>query len=208
MFSISSIFSFYKNILYKCRYHITENECKQAVLEVCDFFGIPEPLLIKDITDHPELGTCIMPRDTERLDDDLLLFDLKELKQLGVEDIIGFKAVMTHECAHRVFQNQWFPGPDMGQWEGELIADYFMGIHAGLKAWDISTLINALASTGGSGSHPSGKFRKEYVQYGLFEARRHLIQRKVGTIGEYFQLFIDYRNAHLKELRQAELMIY
>jgi len=209
MMGLSNIRHFCKNLLSKCKYGLTEDECVVAIQAACDFFGIPAPILIQNLTYDPFGQTMFKNRDPYSLYDDVLCYDLNELRGMGVSDIIGFTAVFTHECAHRVFQDKVLPGPDNGQWEGELIADYFMGVRAGLQDMDIRPIRNALAPTPGSGSHPLGKFRDEYIGYGFFEGRRHLINQNLpNTLEDYVKLFLKYRREHLDELYEAEMTIY
>lgn len=208
MASSSILKQFISDLKHKMNYGLTEQECVEGIEEICSFFGIPSPVLIQDVTDKPDGCTCIYPMNPETLNDDILCYNLRELRSLGVSDKMSFMAVMTHECAHRVFQNQWFPGPDMGQWEKEMVADYFMGIKIGLDGWDVEPVIKALSSVHGSGTHPVGALRGQFIRYGVTEARCHLVQRHTGTIEEYFQRFLEYRERHIKEIRAAELTIY
>ncbi len=209
MMGLSDIRHFCKNLLSKSKYGLTEDECLVAIQAACDFFGIPAPVVIQDLTNDPYGQTMFKNRDANSLYDDVLCYDLNELKGLGVSDIIGFTAVFTHECAHRVFQNIDLPGPDNGQWESELIADYFMGVRAGLQDMDIRPVRNALATTPGSGTHPLGKLRDEYIGYGFFEGRRHFINQDLpNTLDDYVELFLKYRREHLSELFEAEMVIY
>lgn len=205
---LSDINKFCRNLLYRSRYGLTEDGCIRAILDACDFFGIPAPVMIKNMTEKPDGQTMFVNRDRESLYDDVLCYNLKELKSLGISDYTGFTLVFTHECAHRVFQNHWLPGPDFGQWEQELIADYFMGVRAGLQAMEITNVMNGLGNTHGSGTHPTGWLRKEYIQYGLFEGRAHLIKHRIGDVDEYLRLFLEYRQRHYQELRDAEMKIY
>lgn len=208
MIGFSSIKQYCSNLLNKSKYGLTEDECEVAIQAACDFFGIPAPVLIKNLTSDKNSQTLFRNRDPNSLYDDVLEYNLKELKALGVSDIVGFTAVFTHECAHRVFQNTLFPGPDSGQWEQELIADYFMGVRAGLQDMDITPVRNALASTSGSGTHPIGSFRDEYINYGFLEGRRHLTHNLPNNLDEYVQLFLAYRRSHLEALHEAEMTIY
>lgn len=196
------------NLKNKIQYGLTEQECIDGIHEICEFFGIPVPQLIQNVTNEPGGTTCVINRDTTSLEDDILCFNLNELRSMGVTDKISFMAVMTHECAHRVFQNHWFPGPDMGQWESEMVADYFMGVKIGLSGWNVDAVRDALAHERGSGTHPAGDIRSEYVRLGIFEARRRMIQRRVGTIQDYLTSFLEYREMHLDDLRKYELTIY
>lgn len=205
---LSNIEAFLNDLQYKIRYNLTVEECKQAISETCQFFGIPLPVFIQDLTNRPDEGTCFKNRDANSLYDDVLGFDLEQLRGLGVTDYVSFSAVMTHECAHRVFQNRLLPGPAFGQWEHELVADYFMGVRAALQNMNIGSIIEALSKTRGSGSHPTGTLRREYIIYGKQEGYYHLIHNKKADVEEYFQLFLDYREQHLKELYEAEMRVY
>ena len=209
MFGLSNIKKFSKDLLYRSQYGITEEECERGIQSACDFFGIPMPRAIEDLTNDPKGATMFKNWDDNRFDDDVLCFDLQQLKRLGVNNYVGFTAVFTHECAHRYFQGRLLPGIDFGQWEGELVADYFMGVRASLERMDITTVVNELAKQStGCGTHPTGKLRWEYATYGKQEANFHLIHRKPFDIEEYFQCFLEYRQNHLEELRKAELKVY
>lgn len=209
MIGLSDINHFCKNLLDKCKFGLTEEECEKEILATCDFFGIPAPWLIQNMTNDNSRQTLIHPMDQKSLYDDILLYNLNELKGLGVSDRMSFSAVITHECAHRVFQNTLFPGSDSGQWEQELIADYFMGVRAGLQDMDITPVKNALAITPGSGTHPLGRLRDEYIGYGYFEGRKRLMNNNLpNNLDEYVQLFLAYRKNHLEDLYEAEMTIY
>lgn len=209
MFGLSDIRKFSKDLLYRSQYGITEDECVKGIQTACDFFGIPMPNVIKDLTNNPGGATFVEPHSPDCLTDDVLCYDLRQLKRLGVNNYIGFTAVITHECAHRFFQNRLLPGPDFGQREGELVADYFMGVRASLEGMDITTVVNELArQSTGSGTHPTGRLRWEYATYGKQEANFHLIHRKPFDIEDYFQCFLSYRQRHLDDLRKAELKVY
>jgi len=206
---LTDVRAFVKNLLYKSKYGLTEEECIKGIQSACDFFGIPMPRTIEDMTSNPEGETMFKNWDRDRMDDDVLCFDLQQLKGLGVNNYTGFTAVFTHECAHRFFQNRLLPGPDFGQWEGELVADYFMGVRAALEGQDISLILSELMKQStGSGTHPTGKLRWEYATYGKQEGYMHIMHRKPLDIEEYFQLFLDYRQRHIDDLRKAELRVY
>ena len=209
MFGIPNLKKFSRDLLYRSQFGITEEECERGIQAACDFFGIPMPRLIENLTSDPEGATMFKNWDTNRYEDDVLCYDLIQLKKLGVNNYTGFTAVFTHECAHRYFQDRLLPGPDFGQWENELVADYFMGVRASLERQDISSVIDALAaSSSGSGTHPIGRLRWEYATYGKQEGYFHLIHRKPFDIEEYFQCFLNYRLNHLDALRKAELSVY
>ena len=87
MFGMFELKKFSQNLLYKSQYGITLDECERAIKAACDFFGIPMPRAIEDLTNNPEGATMFKNWDKDRYDDDVLCFDLKELKRLGVPKI-------------------------------------------------------------------------------------------------------------------------
>lgn len=208
MITKSDVYQFVKDLLYKSKYGLTEEECFTGIKEACDFFGMPMPQLIQDVTGKKDRQTASQSNDPSTFFDDILYYNLEELKTVGVDDYTAFTLVFTHECAHRYFQNRLLPGPNYGQWEGELVADFFMGVRASLQHMDISKVINGLARRGGSGTHPTGLLRRDYIVYGMQEANFHLIKGKPFDIEDYFQCFLGYRLNHLDELRKAELTVY
>jgi hypothetical protein len=208
MITKSDVYQCVKNLLFKGKCSLTEEECYNGIKEACDFFGMPMPQLIQDVTGKRDQHTGSQSRDLRTFFDDILYYNLEELKTVGVDDYTAFTLVFTHECAHRYFQNRLLPGPNFGQWEGELVADFFMGVRASLQRKDISKVINGLASCGGSGTHPIGFLRRDYIVYGMQEANFHLIKRRPFDIEDYFQCFLRYRLNHLDELRKAELTVY
>ena len=193
MINKSDVYQFVRDLLYKCKYGLTEEECVIGIKEACDFFGMPMPQFVHDVTGKKAQQTASQSNDPNTL---------------GIDDYTAFTAVFTHECAHRYFQNRLLPGPNFGQWEGELVADFFMGVRASLQRMDISKVIDGLARSGGSGTHPTGSLRREYIVYGMQEANFHLIKGKPFDIEDYFQCFLRYRLNHLDELRKAELTVY
>ncbi|MDY6372439.1 MAG: hypothetical protein SPL12_09150 [Bacteroidales bacterium] len=206
--TFSGIQTFCKNILLKSRYGLTEAECERAIMEACQFFGLPAPVVIRNMTEHPGGDTCFLDRDPESFYDDILCYNLQQLKRLGVDGYVGFSAIFTHECAHRLFQNRLLPGPDFGQWEHELVADYFMGVRAALQDMDITSVIDGLSQSRGSGTHPNGALRREYILYGKQEGYMHRIKKIVCDAEHYFKLFLEYRERHLEALRMAEMRVY
>lgn len=209
MFGLPDIKSFSKNLLYRSQFGITEEECQRGISAACAFFGIPMPRMIEDLTYRPGGGTMFKNWDPNSYSDDVLCYDLAQLKRLGVNNYTGFTAIFTHECAHRFFQNRLLPGPNFGQWENELVADYFMGVRAALERQDITTVINALGwNCPGTGTHPIGKLRQDYVIYGKQEGYYHMIHSSPFNIEDYFQRFLAFRQNHLQELREAELTVY
>lgn len=109
-----------------------------AIKSACDFFNIPMPKMIQDLTNVQNGQTMFVNWDRGSYYDDVLCFNMQQLIDKKVDSKEAFSLVMTHECGHRVLQNTRFPGVANGQWESELCADYFMGCRAGL--WNMNAI--------------------------------------------------------------------
>lgn len=197
-----------RSALYKRIYNLSLEECYKGVQTACAFFGIPMPAKIIDQTGNPKEGTAFLNWDPTSYADDQLQFNLDELRSLGVVDYDSFTAVITHECAHRYFQNRTLPGINFGEWEDELVADFFLGVRASVENLKIDSVRKGLGMTTGAGTHPIGRLRYNYVRQGMILANFNLIQHKPINIEEFYQKFLEYRQSHLDELRQAEMTIF
>ena len=83
-----------------------------------------------------------------------------------------------------------------------------MGVRAALQDMDITSVVNGLAQSRGSGTHPTGALRREYILYGKQEGYMHRIKNRVCDAEHYFRLFLEYRERHIAALREAEMRIY
>lgn len=205
---MNTLMQFCQDLIRKSRYGITLEECMIGVQTACEFFNIPVPETIYDLTNNPDGQTMFINSDPESYNDDILCYDLEQLKTLGINSYSAFTACLTHENAHRYFQNKVIPGQMFGQWEGELVADYFMGVRAYLENLQIDSVIDGLASMRGCGTHPTGTLRKEYLNYGKTEAYLHTIRHIPFDIEDYYQCFLRYRQEHINDIRKAQMEIY
>ena len=106
---MASLTQYCKDLLYRTRYGLTQAECEKGVLDACAFFGIPAPRAIEDLTNQPGGRTMFKNYNPESYEDDILCYNLREMKNLGMTGPVGFTAIFTHECAHRVLQNTTLP---------------------------------------------------------------------------------------------------
>ena len=110
------------------RFGLSQDDIRDAIKSACDFFNIPQPRIIQDLTNQPGGQTMFVNWDRGSYYDDVLCFNMQQLIDMKVDSKEAFSLVMTHECAHRVLQNTHFYGPNNGAWEQELCCDYFMGV--------------------------------------------------------------------------------
>ena len=194
------------------RYGLSENDCIEGVQKACEFFGIPMPALITDLTNKPFGETMFINFDSQSYDDDIICYDLEQLLKLGIRNVLAYTLVMTHECAHRVLQNTDLPGRDGGQWEEELAADFFVGVRAGLEGFPHNTLKavrDGLEKGKGSKSHPCGWLRSEIMSYGYtYVGNMDLIHHRKQSVREYLAIFNTWRKKNEGKIIQAQVPFY
>ena len=156
-----------------------------AVERACTFFHLPEVPIINSA------GSCVWPNDPGTPFDDVFGFNRKELMELGIQGEDSLTLVYTHECAHRALQSY----KDLDPWEHELACDFFAGIHAGMKGIDTNNFEEALGSTRGSASHPTGSLRADFIEYGKDIAH----EMQVRHVPVTFEGCLEHFNAHLIE---------
>lgn len=192
-------------------YGLTEFDCVNGIKAACNFFEMPMPAQIIDFTDVPFGGTMFVNRNSDSFADDIIGYDLEELKRLGIYGKDAFTLVITHECTHRLLQNTRMPGLNGGRWEEELCCDFFMGVRTGLDhiSRDSFELVrNGFALCDGTRSHPVGTLRQEILSYGLFVANLNLIHRVRQTIPEYLMNFNEWRLKNDIRIKEAQALYY
>ena len=186
------------------RFGLSEADVHDAIKSACDFFNIPMPRAIHDMTDYENGQTMFVNWDKSSYHDDVICFDMRQLVVMNVDSKESFSLVMTHECAHRVFQATNFPGVAGGVWEGELAADFFIGVRAGLANMDESKIAAGLLMTGGCKTHPDGRLRVLFIRQGKAVAQARKRQGASLTIKSFMNEFMKLRNQNLDEIHRCQ----
>ena len=182
------------------RFGLSESDIRDAIKSACDFFNIPMPRMIQDLTNLENGETMFMNWDRGSYYDDVLCFNMQQLIDLNVDSKDAFSLVMTHECAHRVLQATQFPGVNNGAWENELAADFLMGVRAGLWNMDESKVALGLMMTNGSPSHPEGLLRALFIRHGKYVSQTMRWQGIPLTMQNLINEFMRFRNENLSEI--------
>lgn len=190
------------------QFHLTPEEVQQGIKSACDFFNIPMPRLIQDLTNHPNGQTCFMNWNRGSYADDVICFNMQQLVDMKVDSKDAFSLVMTHECGHRVLQNTTFPGVNNGQWESELCPDFFMGCRAGLWNMDISKVTLGLLLSNGSQSHPEGALRAMFIRHGQYVAPEMARRGIPLSIQNLINEFMAFRQQNLAEIHNQQRKYY
>ena len=213
------VFQFFKrptmdDFLKRCqqrfqRFGLSDADVYEAIKSACDFFNIPMPRMIQDLTNVQNGQTMFVNWNRGSYYDDVLCFNMQQLIDMKVDSKDAFSLVMTHECGHRVLQNTQFPGVANGQWESELCPDFFMGCRAGL--WNMNAIdkvVMGLILTDGSPSHPEGTLRALFIRHGKYivpEMHRRGIPL---TIQNLINEFMAFRQQNLNEILNQQHKYY
>ena len=191
------------------RFGLSDADVYEAIKSACDFFNIPMPKMIQDLTNVQNGQTMFVNWNRGSYYDDVLCFNMQQLIDMKVDSKDAFSLVMTHECGHRVLQNTQFPGVANGQWESELCPDFFMGCRAGL--WNMNAIdkvVMGLILTDGSPSHPEGTLRALFIRHGKYivpEMHRRGIPL---TIQNLINEFMAFRQQNLNEILNQQHKYY
>ena len=191
------------------RFGLSDADVYEAIKSACDFFNIPMPRMIQDLTNVQNGQTMFVNWNRSSYYDDVLCFNMQQLIDMKVDSKDAFSLVMTHECGHRVLQNTQFPGVANGQWESELCPDFFMGCRAGL--WNMNAIdkvVMGLILTDGSPSHPEGTLRALFIRHGKYivpEMHRRGIPL---TIQNLINEFMAFRQQNLNEILNQQHKYY
>lgn len=215
----SPAFQFFKrpsmdDFLKRCqqrfkRFGLSDADVHDAIKSACDFFNIPMPRMIQDLTNAQNGQTMFVNWDRGSYYDDVLCFNMQQLIDMKVDSKDAFSLVMTHECGHRVLQNTQFPGVANGQWESELCPDFFMGCRAGL--WNMNAIdkvVMGLILTDGSPSHPEGTLRALFIRYGKYIAPEMHRRGIPLTIQNLINEFMAFRQQNLNEILNQQHKYY
>ena len=213
------VFQFFKrptmdDFLKRCqqrfqRFGLSDADVYEAIKSACDFFNIPMPKMIQDLTNVQNGQTMFVNWNRGSYYDDVLCFNMQQLIDMKVDSKDAFSLVMTHECGHRVLQNTQFPGVANGQWESELCPDFFMGCRAGL--WNMNAIdkvVMGLILTDGSPSHPEVTLRALFIRHGKYIAPEMHRRGIPLTIQNLINEFMAFRQQNLNEILNQQHKYY
>ena len=190
------------------KFGLSPKDVEEAIKSACDFFNIPMPRMIQDLTNVQNGQTMFVNFNPGTYEDDVLCFNMQQLVDMKVDSKEAFSLVMTHECAHRVLQNTLFPGINNGIWEHELAADFLMGCRAGLWNMDDSKIRVGLILTNGSPTHPEGALRALFVRHGMCKAIEMRDNSIPLSIQNLLNEFMAYRQENLEQIHHFQRKFY
>ena len=186
---------------------LSNDQILYAINSACEYFHIPSPVLIRDLTNQEGGYTMFTNFDPKSYGDDVICYNMHELANLNVGTLDAFSLIMTHEAAHRALQGVRFEGPNNGCWQSELAADFLMGTRAGFfDIKSIGNVIEGLRITRGSNDHPKGWLRANFIRHGVEVALQLkktgqpvYLDRLMAEYHAYYQAMLPYVKADEKE---------
>lgn len=207
-FNHVSIDEFLKKSQRFKKFDLSSKEVEEAIRSACDFFHIPMPQMIQDLTNVQNGQTMFVNWHPGLYEDDVLCFNMQQLVDMKVDSKEAFSLVMTHECAHRVLQNTQFLGINNGVLEHELAADFLMGCRAGLCNMDESKVSMGLLMTSGGPTHPEGALRALFIRHGKYKAVEMRNRRIPLTIQNLLNAFMEFQQQNLNEIYRYQRKYY
>lgn len=207
-FNHVSMDKFLKMIQRFKKFDLTPKDVEDAIQSACDFFHIPMPRMIQDLTNVQNGQTMFVNWYPGLYEDDVLCYNMQQLVDMKVDSKDAFSLVMTHECAHRVLQNTQFPGINNGIWEHKLAVDFLMGCRAGLWNMDESKLTVGLILTNASPTHPEGFLRALFIRRGKYVAIEMRNKSILLSIQNLLNEFMKYRQENLEQIHSYQRKFY
>ena len=174
---------------------LTQMEIEEGIHSACDFFGIAYPMLIIDLSNKKYGQTMFVNMDRSSFADDVICYNIHQLQDLGVKNKDAFTLIMTHECAHRYYQQFKFDGPFNGHWKEELTCDYYMGVRAALEQRDINGVIAGLGKSPGCDTHPDGDLRQDAINFGITTVLQFIKNGTPFTLNNFHNAITVYLSA-------------
>lgn len=204
--------NFKRSLAVRDQFGVSLFECNNAIIDACEFFGMPLPFKVIDASNVDGLGTCFISTDSTSFDDDILVYNLRELRRMGISGQYALSLIMTHEFGHRFLQNTTLPGLNDGDWEEELCCDFFIGVRIGLEGklgnQAVDKVCNGLLHTWGCSTHPNGELRVEIIKYGIYSIGNFDMLHKIRRSAEdYFHIFGNWLSLNHQRIQQIQRIV-
>lgn len=162
--SINSAESFFHHY----RGGLSLEDVQDAIQNASDFFNMESPQVVTE-----GWTTGVFNRDLTTVRDDVLVFNLDQLEEMGITERDGLDLVITHENTHRALQSL---DTHFSDHQEELCCDYMAGVRAGLNAIDTTQMAESLVNNPESLTHPAGTLRVEAIQEGYEYAQSYFAE--------------------------------
>ena len=179
-------------------YDIKDEDIKDTVKQVADFFELPVPIIKERAETIAEVIT------SDKAEECQLYYDWQEMEQSGINNREALKLACLHELAHQYLYKTRFLLFENELWIQELAADLLVGAFSVLNG-DVATgkykfVVSRQKSTL---THPDGKLREEVVIYGRKYVEKLLQQKRYQGIKDILTGLPAFVYSHYKELQES-----
>ncbi len=184
--------------LFMDKDNIKEEDIKNTVRQVADFFELPMPVIQERAETIAEVIT------SDHADECQFFYDWKEMEKAGINNRDTLKLACLHELAHQYLYNTRFLMFENELWIQELAADLLVGGFS-VICDDIATgkykyVVSQQAATL---THPDGIIREEIVVYGRRYAEGLKNEKRYHSIKDLLTGLPAFVYAHYRELQEA-----
>ena len=179
-------------------YDIKDDDIKNAVKQVADFFELPVPIIKERAETIAEVIT------SDKAEECQLYYDWQEMEKSGINNREALKLTCLHELAHQYLYKTRFLLFENELWIQELAADLLVGGFSVLNG-DVATgkykfVVSRQKATL---THPSGKLREKVVVYGRKYVEQLLQQKRYQGTKDILTGLPAFVYSHYKELQES-----
>ena len=179
-------------------YDIKDDDIKDVVKQVADFFELPLPIIKERAETIAEVIT------SEKADECQIYYDWQEMEKSGINNREALKLACLHELAHQYLYKTRFLLFENELWIQELAADLLVGGFSVLNG-DVATgkykfVVSRQKATL---THPDGKLREEVVVFGRKYVEQLLRQKRYHGTRDILTGLPAFVYSHYKELQES-----
>ena len=179
-------------------YDIKDEDIKETVKQVADFFELPVPKIKERAETIAEVIT------SDKAEECQLYYDWREMEKSGINNREALILACLHELAHQYLYKTRFLLFENELWIQELAADLLVGAFSVLNG-DVATgkykfVVSRQKATL---THPDGKLREEVVIYGRKYVENLLQQKRYQGIKDILTGLPAFVYSHYQELQES-----
>jgi hypothetical protein len=179
-------------------YDIKDEDIKDTVQQVADFFELPVPIIKERTETIAEIIT------SDKAEECQLYYDWREMEKSGINNREALKLACLHELAHQYLYKTRFLLFENELWIQELAADLLVGAFSVLNG-DVATgkykfVVSRQKATL---THPDGKLRDEVVIYGRNYVENLLQQKRYQGIKDILTGLPAFVYSHYQEMQES-----
>lgn len=177
---------------------ISDDDIKESVKQVADFFELPIPVIIETAETTAEVMTSENAAECE------LSYNLQDMENSGLNNREAMKLAILHELAHQYLYNVRFMLFENELWVQELAADLLVGAFSILYG-DVATgkYKYVVSTQKATLTHPDGKIRKEIVAYGQNYVEQLLKENSYQGIKYILSGLPAFIYSHYRDLQES-----